>query len=83
MSSAYDKLKEQYLTEVEVANLLGIATERVRDLRSNQNTGKQSFIPVSNVSAKCHLYHIDDILQYIRSKRSGLVKSLSSSEKDE
>ena len=69
MSSAYDKLKEQYLTEVEVANLLGIAPERARDLRSNQNTGKLAFIPVSNVSAKCHLYHIDDILQYIRSKK--------------
>jgi hypothetical protein len=67
---AIDQIREQYITEVELATLFGVAPERVRDLRSAHKNGKIEFIPVSDVSAKEHLYHIDDVLAYIESRKS-------------
>jgi hypothetical protein len=66
---AIEQIREQYLTEVEVANLFGVAPERIRDLRSAHKNGKLEFIPVSGVSAKEHLYHINDVLAFIESRK--------------
>jgi hypothetical protein len=79
MDKAVDLIKAQYLTEVEVANLFGVVPERIRDLRSNHNTGKAEFIPVSSISSKEHLYHVEDVLEFIRKKRSGPFVSQTSS----
>ena len=75
MTSALEKVKQEYLTEAELVAVLGVKMERVRDLRSNHNTGKKAFIAPHSVSAKAHLYHIDDVLAFIKSKKLGFEKS--------
>ena len=70
MSNTIDTIKELYMTEEELAVFFGVTDERIRDLRSHHNTGKKEFMETHNVNAKCHLYHVDDILDYIKSTRS-------------
>ena len=76
MNTVIDQLAELYMTEEELASLFGVAPERIRDLRSHHNTGKQKFMESHKVSAKCHLYHINDILDYIKSTRSDFKSHL-------
>lgn len=62
---AIDKVREQYITEDELAQFLGLTKESLRDLRSHHRTGKQEFIPFRKLSNKCIVYEIDDVMNYI------------------
>jgi len=65
---AIDKIKEEYITEAELAELLNVDTKRVRDLRSNHITGKQAFIDHIKPTSKCILYHVDSVLEYLKGR---------------
>ena len=63
--TAIEKLKEIFITEDELANLLGIDPKRIRDLRSYHMKGKQQFIDHIKPSAKCVLFHYGDVLNWL------------------
>lgn len=64
---AIDQLKEQYITEDELAEFLGVDTKRIRDLRSHHINGKQEFINHIKPTSKCVLYRHTDVLKYFES----------------
>jgi len=63
--SALERLKEEYLTEVELAEFLNVDTKRIRDLRSHHITGKQKFINHIKPTSKCILYQYKDIIKWL------------------
>ena len=69
MTSAYQRIKEKYLTEGEVADLLGLDTKRIRDLRSYHVNGKQRFIDHIKPSSKCQLYRVEDVFVFLENQR--------------
>jgi len=68
MTKAIDKIKEEFITEGELAEFLNVDTKRVRDLRSNHITGKHKFINHIKPTSKCILYHIDDVMGYLENR---------------
>ena len=64
---AIDKIKEQFITEQELADLLNVDPTRVRDLRSHHVQGKKEFIDHIKPSSKCVLYHYKDVIKWLRS----------------
>jgi hypothetical protein len=64
---AIDQIRELYVTEEELADLLNVDTKRIRDLRSNHNTGKEKFIDHIKPSGKCRLYPISAVMDYLDS----------------
>lgn len=65
---AIDKLKEIYITEGELAELLNVDTKRIRDLRSHHINGKRGFIDHIKPTSKCILYHVDSVTEYLKSQ---------------
>ena len=63
--SALERLKEEYLTETELAEFLNVDTKRIRDLRSHHLTGKAEFIDHIKPTSKCILYRYEDILKWL------------------
>jgi len=63
---AIDTIKEMYVTEDELAELLNVDTKRIRDLRSHHNTGKAKFIDHIKPSGKQRLYHIKDVMNFLK-----------------
>ena len=62
---AIDLIKESYVNEAELAELLKVDTKRLRDLRSNHITGKQHFINHIKPTSKSILYRVEDVLAYL------------------
>ena len=62
---AIDLIKEIYVTEDELAELLNVDSKRIRDLRSNHITGKVEFINHIKPSGKQRLYHINDVKHFL------------------
>ena len=62
---AIDQIRQSYVTEEELAELLNVDTKRIRDLRSHHVQGKHKFINHIKPSSKCVLYSIDDILGWL------------------
>jgi len=62
---AIDRLREEYITEEELANFLGVDTKRIRDLRSHHLNGKFEFIDHIKPTSKCILYYLEDVLKYL------------------
>ena len=62
---AIDQIREMYVTEDELAELLNVDAKRIRDLRSHHNTGKEEFINHIKPSGKCRLYPIAEVLFYL------------------
>ena len=67
-SGALDKIKSEFLTQEELAFLFGVAIERIRDLRSIHKKDGQ-FIPYYQPTSKCILFHVDDVIEYIKSQK--------------
>ena len=65
MAKAIDIIKEKFITENELANLLGVDLKRIRDLRSNHIKGKQMFINHIKPTSKCILYKLEDVLSFL------------------
>ena len=63
---AIDRIRDMYITENELAELLNVDTKRIRDLRSFHVTGKEEFIDHIKPSGKCRLYHFEDVLKYLQ-----------------
>ena len=63
---AIDIITEQYVTEDELAELLNVDAKRIRDLRSHHNTGRAKFIDHIKPSGKQRLYHIKDVIQFLK-----------------
>lgn len=68
-SGALDKIKAEFLTQEELAFLFGVAIERIRDLRSIHKKDGQ-FIPYYQPTSKCILFHVDDVIEYIKSQKA-------------
>lgn len=64
---AIDVLKEQYLTEDELAAFFGVDSKRIRDLRSYHVNGKARFIECIKPTSKCSLYKLEDVIEYLES----------------
>ena len=64
--SALDRLREEYITEEQLAGFLGVDTKRVRDLRSYHVNGKCEFIAHIKPTSKCILYRYKDVLAYFK-----------------
>lgn len=62
---AIDKINEQFITEAELANLLGVDPKRIRDLRSHHVKGKQRFIDHIKPTSKCVLYRYETVLEWL------------------
>ena len=65
--SALERLKEEYITEIELAEFLNVDTKRIRDLRSYHVTGKCKFVNHIKPTSKCILYKYEDILKWLNS----------------
>jgi len=65
MRSAIEQLKEEYITEDELATFLNVDTKRIRDLRSHHVTGKQEFINHIKPTGRCRLYLYEDVLKFL------------------
>jgi hypothetical protein len=64
---AIDKLKEQYITEDELASFFSVDTKRIRDLRSYHINGKKRFIENIKPTSKCILYRYEDVVAFLES----------------
>ena len=65
--SAIDRLKEEYITEEELAEFLGVELKRIRDLRSHHIRGKHQFIDHIKPTSKCKLYKYVDVMKFLES----------------
>jgi len=65
MRSAIEQLKEEYITEQELAEFLSVDTKRIRDLRSHHVTGKQEFINHIKPTGRCRLYRYKDVYNFL------------------
>ena len=63
---AIDAIEEMYLTEEDLAKLLNVDSKRIRDLRSHHITGKAKFIDHIKPSGKQRLYHIENVIQFLK-----------------
>ena len=62
---AIDIIKETYVSEAELVELLNVDSKRLRDLRSNHVTGKRAFINHIKPTSKSILYRVEDVLAYL------------------
>ena len=62
---AIDKLKEKYISEYQLAELLNVDTKRIRDLRSYHVQGKIEFINHIKPSNKSVLYRLEDVEKWL------------------
>jgi hypothetical protein len=65
MIKAVDRLKENYLTENELADFFGVDAKRIRDLRSFHLNGKKRFIEFVKPTSKCVLYRHEDVIAFL------------------
>jgi len=65
MRTAIERLKDEYITEEELAEFFGVDPKRIRDLRSHHMTGKQKFIDHIKPTRKCKLYLYKDVLKFL------------------
>jgi hypothetical protein len=67
MDKAIDKLRENYLTENELAEFFNVDAKRIRDLRSYHVNGKCRFIEHIKPTSKCILYRYEDVVAFLES----------------
>lgn len=82
---AIDIIKEQYISEQELADFLNVDTKRIRDLRSHHITGKREFINHIKPTGKCILYRVQDVLDWLDASNSysfGSSKECSDSDEE-
>ena len=65
MRTAIERLRDEYITEEELASFLCVDTKRIRDLRSHHVTGKQEFIDHIKPTGRCRLYRYKDVLKFL------------------
>ena len=65
MRTAIERLRDEYITEDELATFLNVDTKRIRDLRSHHVTGKQEFINHIKPTGRCRLYRYKDVLKFL------------------
>lgn len=75
--SAVEIVKMNFINELELANLLGVTKERVRDLRSKHKNNKGKFIDSYSPSANITYYKLEDVLAFIEGSKNDVypVKS--------
>jgi hypothetical protein len=61
---ALDKIYEEWITEEELSDLMGITTKRLKDMKSND----QIELPSCRLSSRGYYYHVDDVLKFMREK---------------
>ena len=64
-----DAIRELYITENELSELLNVDTKRIRDLRSGHTTGKREFIDHIKPTKKSVLYDLNDVLKYLENQK--------------
>jgi len=63
--TAIERIREEYITEDELAAFLGVDVKRLRDLRSHHVSGKTEFIDHIKPTSRCKLYLYKDVLGYL------------------
>lgn len=61
---ALDKIFEEWITENELADLIGITPKRLKDMKSNN----QLEIPSCRLSSRGYFYHVNDVLKLMQKK---------------
>ena len=79
---AIDQIRELYVSEAELADLLNIDTKRLRDLRSNHITGKHKFIDHYKPTSRSILYKLEDVLNFLEKSRKFSFGSASDTDQD-
>lgn len=72
MTSAREIVKEQYITQHELADLLNVTPERIRDLRSKHRKDGD-FIDSYQPTARCVLFDVKDVLKFIVKSKNTLI----------
>ena len=80
---AIDLIKENYVSEAELVELLNVDSKRLRDLRSNHVTGKRAFINHIKPTSKSILYKLEDVLEYLGTQTVCSFGSNDSQDDDE
>lgn len=62
-------MKEEYVTEEELIQILGSSPERIRDLRSHHINGKQEFIDHFKPAKSCILYLTEDVKKFLQREK--------------
>lgn len=76
IATAREKIKGIFLNQNELADLLNVSPDRIRDLRSHHKK-KKNFIDSYQPTARSVFFHVDDVLKYIyksKDKNLDLVK---------
>lgn len=73
MPSAIEQIRQEFLTQHELAALLNVTPERIRDLRSKHKK-EGGFIDSYQPTSKCALFHIDDVLCFIRESKNKVME---------
>lgn len=65
MSKFEEYIKEYYVTEEELGQIMDVSPERLRDLRSHHVQGKQKFIDFTKLSHKRVVYHFSNVIEWL------------------
>lgn len=76
MTPAKEKIKSLFMTQHELAGLLNVTPERIRDLRSKHRKSG-GFIDSYQPTAKCVLFHVNDVLAFIKKSKNAQIDSES------
>jgi len=78
-----EELQERFVTENELAKLLDVSPERMRDLRSHHVQGKQAFIDFIKPSNKVVLYEKINVVNWLNSLKGNSFGSAKDSPDEE
>jgi len=80
---AIDRVKEDYISESELTELLNVDSKRIRDLRSHHITGKRQFIDHIKPTSRCVLYPLEKVLHYLENCQICSFGSTNGHDEDE
>lgn len=66
LPTALERIRHQWLTQNELAQLFNVAETRIQDMKSH---GKLE-IPTVKLSSKAYWYHVDDVLEYMMQNKA-------------
>ena len=73
MISARDKIKEEFIDDVELAGLLNCTPDVIKDKRSKHKTGKIKFIDSYSPSKNVAYFKYEDVRDYILASKNGVI----------
>jgi hypothetical protein len=63
--TATDLIKQEFMNDVELAHILNVTKERIRDLRSKHKNGRIKFIDSYSPSSTITYFKVEEVRKYI------------------